>query len=102
MEVAYTSISLFYGLRRFSFSPDQEALTSTGNIYTSDLLAFSLFIYLAKRWRVRFNVRMILDTIAVDATWYFIVIFSSHLVLVLTLNLARVSARTTLPLLAHS
>lgn len=34
---------------------------------------------------------MILDIIAEDATWYFLVIFTSHFVLVLTLNLARVS-----------
>jgi len=32
---------------------------------------------------------MILDIIAKDATWYFLVIFSSHLALALTLNLAR-------------
>ena len=35
---------------------------------------------------------MILDTITEDAMWYFLVIFTSHVVLVLTLNLARVSA----------
>ena len=36
------------------------------------------------------HVTTILDTISEDATWYFTVIFTSHLVLVLTLNLGRV------------
>jgi len=67
LEVAYTSISLLF-----------------------DLLAFSLFILLAKRSKASgLKVRLVLDIIAEDATWYFLVIFSSHLVLVLTLNLAR-------------
>lgn len=60
---------------------------------TSDLLAFSVFIYLVRRSRAAgLKIRMILDTIAEDATWYFLVIFTAHLVFILTLNLARVSA----------
>ena len=63
------------------------------DIRTSDLLAFSFFVLLAKWSRAaEINVRMISDTIAEDATWYFLVIFTSHVVLVLTLNFARVSA----------
>lgn len=39
---------------------------------------------------------MILDIIAEDATWYFLVIFTAHFVLVLTLNLGRVSATASI------
>ncbi|KAF9789637.1 hypothetical protein BJ322DRAFT_1178256 [Thelephora terrestris] len=66
IEVAYTSLSLVY-----------------------DSLAFSLVMYLARKLRAPGGAPMILDIIAKDATWYFLVVFSSHLVLVLTLNFAR-------------
>lgn len=65
IEIAYTSISLFF-----------------------DFLAFSLIIFMATKseaWRNGFST--ILRTIAKDATWYFLVIFTSHLVFVFTLNL---------------
>jgi len=73
LEVAYTSISLFY-----------------------DSFAFSLIIFSARKSKVPgLKIPTILDNIAEDATWYFLVIFTSHLVLVLTLNLGR----TTIQLL---
>ncbi|KAF9786684.1 hypothetical protein BJ322DRAFT_1051375 [Thelephora terrestris] len=69
VEVTYTSLSLFY-----------------------DVLAFLVVVLQAKKSRVRgLNVSTILDTIAVDATYYFMVIFTSHFVLVMTLNLGRVT-----------
>jgi len=69
IEVAYTSISLVY-----------------------DFLAFFLFVFLAKRSKAeRLEVPMILDIIAEDAAWYFLVIFPAHLILVFTLSLARPS-----------
>ena len=70
----------------------------SGGIYALDLLAFSLIIYLtAKSKASRLGVPTILGTIAEDATRYFLVIFSSHFVLEMTLSLARVSA-TAVPL----
>ena len=62
------------------------------NMYTLDFLAFSLIIFLAKKSKVPgLRVPTILDNIAQDATWYFLVIFTSHFVLVMTLNLGRVT-----------
>jgi len=67
LDIAYTSISLLF-----------------------DLLAFSLVVFLAKRSRAaRVDIWTILDKIAEDSTWYFVVIFTSQLVLVLTLGFAR-------------
>ena len=67
----------------------------------SDFLAFLLIIFLAVKSRTPgLNVPRILDVIAKDATRYFLVIFTSHLVFALTLNLARVSA--TVPPSVHN
>jgi len=69
LEVAYTSISLHY-----------------------DFLAFSLIIFLAARSRgPGLMIPNILKIIAKDSTQYFLVIFTSHFVFELTLNLARES-----------
>ncbi|KAF9645174.1 hypothetical protein BDM02DRAFT_3120678 [Thelephora ganbajun] len=55
-----------------------------------DLSAFSLIIYLVARSHVyRFPLPSLLRTIAQDATLYFLVIFTSHLVLELTLLFAK-------------
>ena len=65
---------------------------------TSDFLVFSLIILFARKSRVpglRFS--SLLDTIAEDATWYFLVIFTSHLVFMITLSLGRVSLIMSLP-----
>ena len=71
----------------------QECTDTADMMCASDLLAFSLFFFLARRSKATgLKVRLILDIIAEDAMWYFLVIFSSHFVLVLTLNFARVSA----------
>jgi len=64
-ELAYTSISIFY-----------------------DSLAFLLIMFLATGLKRRgLKVRNLMETITADATRYFLVIFSAHFVLVLTLNL---------------
>ena len=99
MEVAYTSISLFYGPCKSCSDLERKVLTDPAyNVCTSDLLAFSCFIFLAKRSKASgLKTRMVLDVIAEDATWYFLVIFTSHLVLVLTLNFGRVSAIVPFP-----
>ena len=57
-----------------------------------DFLAFSLILYLLIRWRASgHNVRGVLEIIAVDAMVYFMVIFTSHFVLAMTLYFGRVS-----------
>lgn len=48
------------------------------------------FAIRSKAPKIRF--RTIWETVAEDATWYFLVIFTAHLVFVFTLNLAPVSA----------
>ena len=59
-----------------------------------DFLAFSLVIFFAVRAHREtggLKVPTILQTIAEDSTRYFLVIFTSHLVLIMTLLFARVS-----------
>lgn len=68
MEVAYTSLSLFF-----------------------DLLAFSLIIFLTRKSKTSgLKASDILDTIAEDATCYFAVIFSAHFILLMTLCFGRI------------
>ena len=58
-----------------------------------DFLAFSLITILALRWGVgKLRIPTIMGTVAEDAVWYFLVIFTSHFVLEMTLLLGRVSA----------
>ena len=48
---------------------------------------------MALRWQARrLGIRTLMGTIAEDSMWYFLVIFSSHFVLEMTLLLGRVSA----------
>lgn len=50
-------------------------------------------MFFATRWNTRkLKIKTVLGTIAEDATWYFFVIFTAHVVFVFTLNLGRVSA----------
>jgi hypothetical protein len=68
------------------------------NTYTLDFLAFSLTIFLAKKSRFPgLRGPTIFETIAQDATWYFLIIFTAHLVFEMTLNLGRVSASVFFP-----
>ena len=57
--------------------------------YAADILAFSLIVYLAVQWN-QFQMPSLFRTIVRDATIYFLVIFTSHLVLELTLIFGRV------------
>jgi len=67
LEVAFTSISLFY-----------------------DFLAFSLIVFLAKRSSpTGSKIPRLWGIIAQDATRYFLVIFTSHFLLTMTLALGR-------------
>lgn len=57
-----------------------------------DFLAFSLIIFTAIKSEVPgIKSPSILGTMAEDATWYFLVIFTAHIAFELTLNLGRVS-----------
>ena len=59
---------------------------------TPDFVVFLLIILLARKSRVPgLKFPSLLDTIAKDATWYFLAIFTPHLILVMTLSLGRVS-----------
>ena len=75
-------------------SLNPKALTPE-NVHGSDLLAFLLIVFLAMNSEARgFKIPSILRTIAEDSTRYFLVIFTSHFVLEMTLNLGRVSVNS--------
>ena len=66
-------------------------LGDTHSDHPSDVLAFSLIVYLVVRSNInKVPVPGLLRIIARDATYYFLVIFTSHLVLVLFLAFASV------------
>lgn len=72
------------------------------NARETDTLAFLLIVFLAVMSEMQgltqeLRIPTILRTMAEDATRYFLVIFTAHLVFVLTLNLGRVSAMVSLP-----
>ena len=59
----------------------------------ADFLAFSVIVYLVVRSNLnKIPIPSIFKTIARDATYYFLVIFTSHLVLVMFLAFTSVSA----------
>lgn len=59
---------------------------------TIDFLAFLMIIFLAAKSGLKdFKMPSLLRTIVQDATVYFLVIFTSHFVLEMTLLLARVT-----------
>jgi len=61
--------------------------------FSEDLLAFLVIVRLAGRWTIQwFGIPGILGTILRDATKYFLVIFTSHLILAATIIFARVSS----------
>jgi len=83
MEIGFTTISLFYGTRtphRFRLARETETDCLV------DLLAFLFIIYLAlKSGSFRSGLPNLLKIMAEDAMLYFLVIFTSHLLLELTL-----------------
>ena len=86
MSVAYGSEPLLSFIDR---------LEDTRSDRLADVLAFSVIIYLVVRSNVnKIPIPSIFKTIARDATYYFLVIFTSHLVLVMFLAFTSVS---TLP-----
>jgi hypothetical protein len=99
LEIGFTALSLVYG-KEFPLSLHLEGDGDPD--HTTDLLAFALIVYLALRPNAyRLPMPSLLRTIAEDATCYFLIIFTSHLVLELTLLLGRVRItpqRSTFPL----
>jgi hypothetical protein len=70
----------------------------SGDMYAPDSLAFSLIIFLAIKSKVSSaKIPTVLGAMAEDATRYFLVIFSTHFVLEMTLVFGRVSATAPLP-----
>ena len=95
LEIASAGVALLYGVQN-SLGLRTDGVNHTDDAYGPDFLAFSLTIFLATTSRSsRFKMPSILETIAEDATRYFLVIFTSHFVLEMTLNLGRVSATTS-------
>lgn len=95
MELGYTTLSLVYGTK-FPLFPIQKK--TPGSDRPTDFIAFSLIVYLVLvRSNAGYQRRMpLLKTIAQDATYYFLIIFTSHFVLELTLLFARVRALSLL------
>ena len=63
----------------------------TRSDYPADLLAFSVIVYLVVRSNIsNFPIPTLLKTIARDATYYFLLIFTSHVIFVLVLLFAKV------------
>jgi hypothetical protein len=86
-EIGFTAICLVYGTKPFlSFARETPA------DHPTDVLAFSVIVYLVVRSNVnKVPVPSLLRTIAEDATYYFLVVFTSHLVAMMFLLFASVS-----------
>jgi len=83
-EIGFTTISLVYGTTSplFAF----RLVGETGTDYLTDSLAFGIIIYLAlKSGTYRSKLPSLLKVMAGDAMFYFLVIFTSHLLLEMTL-----------------
>jgi len=87
-EIAYTVVSLGYG-KVFPI----ELIPFLNAHSLEDLLVFLVILHMAGLWKIRrFGIPGLMGTILRDATKYFLVIFTSHFVLVMTLIFARVSS----------
>lgn len=94
---SHTQASLSAMVGANYFNSRSGGTDAAANVHTLDFLAFSLIISVAARSKTRgLRLPTILRAIAEDATRYFLVIFTSHFVLEMTLNLGRVSATVSL------
>ena len=90
LEIGFTAISLVYGTKHFSSL--RPHIGDTHPDHPPDSLAFSVIGYLVVRSNVyRVPIPTLLKTIVRDATYYFLVIFSSQLALMMFLLFASVS-----------
>ena len=88
IEAAYTIMSLVYG----ETFPNLTCFRTVALTLTSqDSLVFFVMLYLAARARKQFGMPSLLCTIVRDATVYFLVIFSAHFILAMTILFAKVS-----------
>ena len=81
-EIINTALSLVYGV--FYSSSLCIPTAATNHLFVKDAVAFSIILY-SMKWRGRtraHGVPSLLDKIVRDATMYFVVIFTSHLLLV--------------------
>jgi len=87
VEIGLTAFSVVYGTKLIlSF------ILETPTPIIPDILAFLVIVYLVVRsYTNGVPVPSLLRTIAQDTTYYFLVLFTSHVVLVLFLSLASVS-----------
>ena len=89
--IGYLAMSVVYGMELVLLFTNH--LRDTHSDHPSDVLAFSVIIYLAVRSNVtKIPIPTIFKTIVQDATYYFLVIFASHLVIAMFLAFASVSA----------
>ena len=73
------------------FSPP-DGTEPANNGHVSELLTISLIVFLAKASKMQgLEIPRILKTITIDAILYFLVIFTSHFTLMITLLFAPVS-----------
>ena len=94
--IAFIAVSLTYGAE-----PLVIYLGNARPNHPADFLAFSVIIYLVVRSNVtKVPIPSILKTIARDATYYFLVIFTSHLVIVMFFLFASVSSSSQSSLLS--
>jgi len=94
MEIAFTAMVLAYGTELLlSFI---ERPGDTHSDHPADLLAFSVIIYPVVRSKVtKVPIPSLLKTMVQDAAYYFLVIFTSHLVLLMFLIFASVSTSSS-------
>ena len=90
-EIGFLAMSVAYGTEPLLSSIDHLGDIRSDNL--ADFLAFSVIIYLVVRSNInKIPLPSIFKTIARDATYYFLVIFTSHLVLVMFMAFTSVSA----------
>ena len=101
VEIGITAMTLTYGMELLLSFIDY--LGDTHPDHPPDFLAFLVIVYLVVRSNVRkVPIPSLLKTIVQDATYYFMVIFTSHLVLVFFLAFASVSTSYPPPYLYRS
>jgi len=89
-DAGFIAMSLTYGTE--FYLPFIDHLGDTHFDHPADCLAFSVIVYLVVRSNVnKVPIPNILKTIVQDATYYFLVIFASHLLLIFQLWTASVS-----------
>jgi len=88
--IGFIAISLAYSAERFLSFNDRQR--DTHDDHPPDLLAFSVIVCLVIRSKIiKVPTPNLFKTIAQDAMYYFLVVFTSHLVFVFFFSFANVS-----------